>query len=730
MLSEQFSKQIKLRIKSAIENNDFDLEKIKKLIASYDIRLLEILQNLDKKFENVDETQKLFQYSKFFTVIKVYLEKINEQKDNGEIILLKDKLVKKIVDDILNLLVLEKRCVECNSRKISHSTYAFDENRIIYFCSNCKKKVNVKEKSDYLPIFLMYLKEWKLKSDFFELKDEFSDSNGYSKLFVLCLLSDGFKYFKESGNLRALLLFYKILENNGVYNKLFKTNPQDIRSIVLETIKRSLKSKDFSKIKYFLENLVELNSVDLSQIVSDSEFKDTIEEVFYLTLSKYLDSKQFENFIHLIDNSPKLNVFLDVRKIPFRFDIISKLLMNCVQKVSVGYQTSALGELIEILRFCNAYDLLDKNFGEEDLKLLERIKRDALFLSNLKDLFGNVSNSLLFYIVKEMPQNLYKYFADNPNPYYANPDQIIHYVRYSFFNQYNIYGLNVKFLYSVKQFVKEFEKNYQTFRDNTTNEPSELIKDSNKFFEFKTIYKYLTYYYDFQDEYEHVEVKKHLVAPENILKYKNEILSKNKYNFYSLSMVLLGGIGPQGHGFTYSTPKGEVIEICSDIKENEAIIVKYKQFLKQQFLVRLRKEMKKINIDPFINKKVIEYLLDILDKKELINYYKKEHILNQIKELFNQNQENQLDDKWEFHELMCLISDALNTILRPITMVDQFKARMDLIADGKINPEDIAKLTSLKNKSHYDVLRERLFYQYIVDWFYEIYLDKQSKSKE
>jgi hypothetical protein len=238
--------------------------------------------------------------------------------------------------------------------------------------------------------------------------------------------------------------------------------------------------------------------------------------------------------------------------------------------------------------------------------------------------------------------------------------------------------------------------------------------------EFNIPYKYYLYYFDADDGGEYTAVKKHLVSPENIYKNLDNILAKNNYNFYSLSMVLLGGLGPQGHGFTYSTPKGEVIEICSDTKENEAIIIKYKQFLKTQFLERLKEELLLKNINFNTIEKIITYLENILNQKELINYYKKESVLKKIKDFIVESEQSS-EINIDYRGFIEKVSNAINNILREIKMEDQFKTRMELVSKDEIQSEEIAKLTSLKDKSHYDVLRERLFYQYIVDWFYEIY---------
>ncbi len=425
---------------------------------------------------------------------------------------------------------------------------------------------------------------------------------------------------------------------------------------------------------------------------------------FHNLLAECLEFKKFEKFRQVFESATKFDIFIDVQKIPNRFEIISRLVLNCIQEISAGYQTSSLGKIIEILRFCNEFNLFYREILSKDLELLNRIKKDKILLANLKDLYGEISNSFIFYIVKVMPKTLYDYFIGETNEFsfYTSSD-IMSYV-YIFFDRYSIYGLSVENLGKVRRFITNFKKKCEENKSNF--QETEIQNEDGKCIEF-----------NFKN-------KKHLVSPQNLMKNIDKIKDKENYNYYNISMVLFGGLGPQGHGFSYSTPKGEIVEICSDIKENDAIIIKYKQFLRKQFLIRLRKELILKNIKNIIIQKIIDYLLEIIYKKEIINYYKKDLILGQINSFLGENLKAYYNNDIEFHNLMNKISNAIKMILRPIKMIDQFKCRMDLVDRGEIRSEDIAKLTSLKGKSHYDVLRERFFFQYIVKWFYEIHSSK------
>lgn len=462
--------------------------------------------------------------------------------------------------------------------------------------------------------------------------------------------------------------------------------------------------------------------------ISNAKDRKQIEIEFYNGLSESLKHGQFKSFKNLIDNSIKFDIFIDVKKIPNRFNLISMLLLNCTKRISERYQTSALGDIIDVLRFCNEFNLLKKELNEKEKKVLEDLKEDKLFLANLNDLFGIVSDSFIWYIYKVMPQDLYDYFINNPLTYFPNQHRLMDYIKNSFFNQYTIYGLNIRYLSSIKQFIDDFNKNFSFYSSQVNNEKRKIILKENKFIEFSVIYKYNVFYYDFDEEHEHHEFKRHLISPKNIFKNLNKILAENNYNFYNLSMIMEGGIGPQGLGLVYSTPKGEVIEICTDVAQNKAIIIKFKEFLKKQFIEKLEKELQRFHIKANTIKKIVDYLVKILSKEEKINYQKKRSIINNLQNFLVEDIHYRDFNKIDFQNLIDKFSNAISAILRPIKMIDQYKARMNLIADDKLKAEDIAKLTSLKGKSHYDVLRERFFFQYIINWFYEIYTSKKLES--
>ncbi|MFW9970455.1 MAG: hypothetical protein ACFFDF_09660 [Candidatus Odinarchaeota archaeon] len=456
--------------------------------------------------------------------------------------------------------------------------------------------------------------------------------------------------------------------------------------------------------------------------------KKKLEKAYYEKLSKCLKAGKFKTFELLVDASIDFNIFIDVNRIIDRFEIISKLFINCINKISTGYQTSALGEIIDILKLCNNYGLLEKEINEEEREFLNEIKKkNKLLLENLHDLFGKPSDSLILYICKEMPKDLYNHIKNNSESFFEDYDKLMVYIKNYFFNQYTVYGLNVRNLVPNDILNNGWKLSPIEHFFNELQGGKENQSESNDFIEIKILYKYYPFYYGIEEDYEQLVEKIHLVSPKNILKYKDKILDYKNYKFYNLSMVIIGGLGPQGIGFTYSTPKGEIIEICSDQTESEAIIIKYKQYLKRKFLIKLEKELNKFGIEEKLKTKIVDFLLDVLDQKELIHYYKKETILKKIKVFLEQMEDFQLNNKSELQELIKKISVAISIILRNISLRDQFKTRISLLAEDKIKPEEIAKLTCLKGKSHYDILSERFFFQYIVDWFYDLYSNDKLK---
>ncbi|MFX1324597.1 MAG: hypothetical protein ACFE8N_06560, partial [Promethearchaeota archaeon] len=511
-----------------------------------------------------------------------------------------------------------------------------------------------------------------------------------------------------------------------------------------------IKNGDISQFKDFIAAYKEMEFLDLPDSLEFDNITESKEKCYYILLARLLSSMRFKEFRQLINYSDKLGIFIEVKKIPFRLKIIANLHLD-------GIQRDLTGRIFQIIRFFNEYNLFEIDLTNEQLETVKKIKtEDKNLIANLGDLFGNVSNSLIYYSCKIMPYDLYLRYVERAKLIIENEDRSLGREMFNlnflktWTDWYSMYGLHVRNLGSIDRFLDTFEKNYAPIYNPSSTKSQKEYEKKKDYIEFNIIYR--TLYYDLVENHELREVKNHFVFPKNILKNKENFMKKDNYNFYSLSMVLLGGLGPEGLGFTYSTPRGEIIEICSDQKETEAIIIKFKQYLKQKFLVKLEKEMQSLSIEEAIRKKITDFLSEILKPEELISYSSKDSIIRRIKKFISQIEGFQKDYKQESEEIINKITVAVSIILRSIKLKDQFMARMGLVAEGKLKSEDIAQLTEKiyyydennivcfacnallnknvefcphcqcsRGKTHYDVLRERFFFQNEINWFFKDY---------
>ena len=478
-----------------------------------------------------------------------------------------------------------------------------------------------------------------------------------------------------------------------------------MHSSQFQALIKALKSEPITKFISLVDQFTGNEPSNLTNSRNYNQFRANLEKAYYDAITEHLISMKInfvkgkEDAAQLFDYSDKLGIFIDVSNIDTE-GIISELHID-------GLKKGLRSRIIELVSFFNKYNLFERNFTDEELKIVQEIKEDDKLLAvNLKELFGTVSDSLIFYVCKVLSYDYVKWIRDmlkNPrgHQFLMNPNSLRNWT-----DGYVIYDLVVRKLGTVEEFIKKVED-----KQKATNLQEKMI-----LLEFSPVDHYRIYRGNLQRMSEI-----HMVHTDIIKQHKASILNKDNYNFYSLSMVLIGGTGPEGLGFTYSTPKGEVIEICSDQKETEAIVIKFKQYLKRKFLDKLEKEMASIHIDLDIRNRVIKYLSEIINPKIVVSYTNKSSMIKTIRSFLLQIEEFQHMEESKLGEIMEKISFAISIILRSIKLKDQFMARMDLVAKGKLKSEDIAKLTSLRGKSHYNVLQERMFLQNKPKWFFKNY---------
>ncbi|MHA1914820.1 MAG: hypothetical protein ACW986_14165 [Promethearchaeota archaeon] len=456
-------------------------------------------------------------------------------------------------------------------------------------------------------------------------------------------------------------------------------------------------------INQFTEN--DPNSIINSEYYGRHE--QDLEQAYYKAISHRLKSMK-ETFLKSKEEVSKLFKYSD--KLGINFDASDIDVIGIISELHIDSLNNGLrSRIIELVKFFNENGLFERNLTADELIIIHEIKEeDKLLAVNLRDLFGSVSDSLIYYVCYLMPYDYVIWIRNtlkNPNGhrFVMNPNSLRNWT-----DGYEIYDLVVRNLGSVEDFIKKVE----------AKQKSDGLNEDMIILEFSPRYNFSIN----ENRIEQTFSERHLVYPKNILKNKEKILDKGNYNFYNLSMVIFGGLGPSGQGFTYSTPRREVIEICldEDQAESEAII-QFKQFLKRKFLKKFEKELTDLGVERDIGEKITTFLSEVVNPINIDSNYNKELNLTKIRDFLYSFNELQDQNTFKLKDLVEKVSKFVSMIHRKINHKDQFVAWMNLVAKGKLKSEEIAKLISLRGKSHFDVLRERIFLQNKPKWFFKNY---------
>jgi hypothetical protein len=224
----------------------------------------------------------------------------------------------------------------------------------------------------------------------------------------------------------------------------------------LDAITDSLKAGDFAEFQKLMSKFTTHQPIFHELKTGE---KLMIEKNYYNFLSSCLASLHFDDFNHLINYSDKLGIFIDVKKIPQRFQIISDIHLD-------GIQRGLVGRIFEVIRFFNSYNLFEREISSKEKEIIEDLKKDKMLVENLEDLFGRVHNSLIYYIGRIFPHDIYLMYLRNIKSILNyedlsdfEPSLNLNFLK-GFTDRFVLYGLRYENLGKSQDFLEHCKKGY------------------------------------------------------------------------------------------------------------------------------------------------------------------------------------------------------------------------------------------------------------------------------
>ncbi|MFX1299217.1 MAG: hypothetical protein ACFFD2_30690, partial [Promethearchaeota archaeon] len=266
------------------------------------------------------------------------------------------------------------------------------------------------------------------------------------------------------------------------------------------------------------------------------EYRDEIEY--------YLKRGNLTAIERLIERLQDEGILIDLTEIRNIEQIISQLIL---QHLVPNYN---IEEVFRVLQFANDFQFFEHSTIKPIFSIPNH-ERELIF-TNLQSLFGPLSNGFFDFIVYHLADSL-REIIENPdfltNSMYVQITDTIPLSRkiqflYYLIDNYTFYGLRSRkigtfnqYLNRYKKYREKFDENYYTFEIEKSETPGADSIPSGYFFFFQPA------------------TEKHLIYAPLLEQVKQKYEHQEyQYEFPIISMVVYGGLGPEGKGFTYLSP--------------------------------------------------------------------------------------------------------------------------------------------------------------------------------